>query len=95
MRRIALLTSLFLAACATHPTVEPLIRVQEVRIPVMIQCIPPNTPDPPARTATGDALSGETGSLIQAVTEELIRRRAYDDQIAPVIAGCRSAGAPH
>lgn len=75
--------------CAT--TREPEIRTVEVRVPVAVSCVPEGTPtETPARAD----VSGETGSVIQAITAELIQWRGYGAQVAPVLAACRRAGEP-
>ncbi len=87
-RKLAVLVSgALLTACQTARVPEPVVRTVEVRIPVATACVPNGTPTtPPPRATLG---IGETGSLIQTITGELIARRAYDDQVAPVIAACR------
>lgn len=93
----ALAACLALAACATDGvTPAAQIVVHEVDRPVAVACVPAGTPEhQPARTATPDAL-GRAGldEMLAAIAAELVRRRAYDDQIEPVLAACRAAGPP-
>jgi hypothetical protein len=86
---------LALAACQAHgPVAPPQIVVHEVAVPTPVACVPAATPEhQPARTATPEAL-GRAGldDMLAAITAELVRRRAYDDQVEPVLAACRAAG---
>lgn len=72
-----------LTACSTTP--EPTIRTVEVRVPVAISCVPPETPNPPARIPIPE----ETGPAIQAMAEELLRWRAYGEQTEAILSACR------
>lgn len=86
--RKAALTALALTllACQTPHAPEAVVRTVEVRVPVPVACVPPETPQHQPARAT---LPATTGELIQALTGELILRRAYDDAIEPVIAACQ------
>lgn len=86
IRTIALsLAALTLTACGTTP--EPIIRIQEVMIPVPVSCVPeklppaPEYPDPEAATDRAEWLA------LTLSADELRRSRLAD--LEPVIERCR------
>lgn len=93
MRYPAFALCLLLTACATKPEPEPVIRtvVQEVRVPVPVDCGPDVGPRP-AYVATPEAIAAAQGiyQLGVLVVSELLQLRARNEVLETAQEACRS-----
>lgn len=89
MRRAASATALclMLAACATPKPPEPIVRVQEVRVPVRVPCKPPV---PPVPSYADEAVSLDAGifDLVRALLVSREQRKAEVAELRGAIAKC-------
>lgn len=92
MSRFAIAALLLLAACASHPKIEPAPKV--VMIPVAKSCVPDNVPDEPDPTsypATRDKLLGmnEGPERYAAYAADSLMREQRLAIVEPVVRKCR------
>lgn len=82
---------LSLSACATPQAPEPIVKIVEVKVPVAIECVPKNLPDPPRYVDTDEALKKAAGAEDRFVllAAGRIQRSQRLAKVEPVIAGCR------
>jgi hypothetical protein len=81
-----------LSGCATD---QGLAQVQtvEVKVPVATPCLKPKqVPQKPVRaTAKADA---DINQMAAAIGAELVARRQYDEEVAPLLAACSALPPP-
>jgi len=94
-KTIAILALLALAACDTVQKAEQQIFTQDVDKPVAASCIPKNLPDIPSYPDTDAALlaAQDAAARYQLIAVGRGMSRAWEAQVAPVIAKCKEAQA--
>ncbi|SDZ52988.1 hypothetical protein [Delftia lacustris] len=83
MRAILLLGALALAGCGSVPRVE----VQEVKVPVPVECREP-IPDRPAMPTETLADDADPFELLRAALAEIDRREGYEVRILAALIAC-------
>ncbi len=89
MRAILLLATLALAGCSTAPRVE----IQEVKVPVPVECREPipDRPAMPTETLTDDA---DPFELLRAALAEIDRREGYEVRLLAALMACTAPLTP-
>ncbi|ABX34297.1 conserved hypothetical protein [Delftia acidovorans SPH-1] len=83
MRAILLLAALALAGCGSVPRVE----IQEVKVPVPVECREP-IPDRPAMPTDGLADDADPFELLRAALAEIDRREGYEVRLLAALMAC-------
>ncbi|WP_338496120.1 hypothetical protein [Delftia tsuruhatensis] len=83
MRAILLLAALGLAGCGSVPRVE----VQEVKVPVPVECREP-IPDRPAMPTEALADDADPFELLRAALAEIDRREGYEVRLLAALIAC-------
>ena len=83
MRAILLLAALGLAGCGSVPRVE----VQEVKVPVPVECREP-IPDRPAMPTETLADDADPFELLRAALAEIDRREGYEVRLLAALLSC-------
>lgn len=83
MRAILLLATLALAGCGAVPRVE----VQEVKVPVPVECREP-IPDRPAMPTEQLADDADPFELLRAALAEIDRREGYEVRLHAALIAC-------
>lgn len=83
MRAILLLGVLALAGCGTAPRVE----VQEVKVPVPVECREP-IPGRPAMPTEALADDSDPFELVRAALAEIDRREGYEVRLLAALMAC-------
>lgn len=83
MRAILLLATLALAGCSSVPRVE----VQEVKVPVPVECREP-IPDRPAMPTEALAEDADPFQLLRAALAEIDRREGYEVRLLAALMAC-------
>lgn len=83
MRAILLLAALGLAGCGSVPRVE----VQEVKVPVPVECREP-IPDRPAMPTETLADDADPFELLRAALAEIDRREGYEVRLLAALMAC-------
>lgn len=83
MRAILLLGALALAGCGAVPRVE----VQEVKVPVPVECREP-IPDRPAMPTEALADDADPFELLRAALAEIDRREGYEVRLLAALISC-------
>ena len=89
MRAILLLGALSLAGCGTVPRVE----VQEVKVPVPVECREP-VPDRPAMPTEALADDADPFELLRAALVEIDRREGYEVRLLAALMACTRLASP-
>lgn len=91
MRALALLPLMALAACATKPAPEPVVRTVTVDRAIVVACVPrtlgpaPQYPDTDANIRA----SAGPGDLLQLLAAGRLLRQQRLAELEPVITACR------
>ncbi|KEH08299.1 hypothetical protein GY14_20940 [Delftia tsuruhatensis] len=83
MRAILLLGALALAGCGSTPRVE----IQEVKVPVPVECREP-IPDRPSMPTDTLAEDADPFELLRAALAEIDRREGYEVRLLAVLMAC-------
>jgi hypothetical protein len=83
MRAIPLLAALVLAGCGAVPRVE----IQEVKVPVPVECREP-IPDRPAMPTEALADDADPFELLRAALAETDRREGYEVRLLAALMAC-------
>ena len=83
MRTILLLGALALAGCSSVPRVE----IQEVKVPVPVECREP-IPDRPAMPTEALADDADPFELLRAALAEIDRREGYEVRLLAALMAC-------
>lgn len=83
MRAILLLAALALAGCGAVPRVE----VQEVKVPVPVECREP-IPDRPSMPTEALADDADPFELLRAALAEIDRREGYEVRLLAALMAC-------
>jgi len=83
MRAAILLGALALAGCGAVPRVE----VQEVKVPVPVECREP-IPDRPRMPTEGLAEDADPFELLRAALAEIDRREGYEVRLLAALVAC-------
>lgn len=83
MRAVMLLGALALAGCGAVPRIE----VQEVRVPVPVECREP-VPDRPAMPTEALADDVDPFTLLRAALGEIDRREGYEVRLVAALMVC-------
>ncbi|WP_374005503.1 hypothetical protein [Delftia lacustris] len=89
MRAILLLGALALAGCGTTPRVE----IQEVKVPVPVECREP-VPDRPAMPTETLADDADPFELLRAALAEIDRREGYEVRLLAALMACATPLTP-
>jgi hypothetical protein len=81
--------ALTLTACATTP--EPIIRTVEVKVPVLVSCVPADFPPPPEYPDTPEALDAapEPAEGLSLIGQGRLLRLARLMEVEAVVDACR------
>lgn len=84
-----------LAACATTPPPEPEIRTVEVKVPVVVSCIPAGAPITPNFQVTREQVlaAPDVAERLRLTAAGFLERDAYFNVAYPLLQGCAAAGA--
>ncbi len=79
----------FVSACATTP--EPIIRTVEVKVPVLVSCVPVDFPPPPEYPDTQEALDAapDPAEGMSLIGQGRLLRQARLMEVEAVVEGCR------
>lgn len=82
--------ALALSACATTDP-EPIVRIVEVKVPVMVSCVPTNLPPRPTyRVAAGDIVAApDAAERYRLAAAGFQERDARLNEVESVIQNCR------
>lgn len=83
MRAILLLGALALTGCGTSPRVE----IQEVKVPVPVECREP-VPDRPSMPTEALADDADPFDLLRAALAEIDRREGYEVRLLAALIAC-------
>ncbi|MEJ8292897.1 hypothetical protein WKI45_08700 [Delftia tsuruhatensis] len=83
MRAILLLAALGLAGCGSVPRVQ----VQEVKVPVPVECREP-VPDRPSMPTEALADDADPFELLRAALAEIDRRQGYEVRLLAALVAC-------
>lgn len=89
MRVAILLGALALAGCSSVPRVE----IQEVKVPVPVECREP-VPDRPAMPTEALADDADPFELLRAALAEIDRRESYEVRLLAALLVCTAPLAP-
>lgn len=90
MRAVMLLGMLALAGCGSAPRVE----VQEVKVPVPVECREP-IPDRPSMPTEGLAEDADPFELLRAALAEIDRREGYEGRLLAALMVCTRLAVAH
>jgi len=83
MRALMLLAALALAGCGAVPRVE----IQEVKVPVPVECREP-VPDRPSMPTEALAADADPFELLRAALAEIDRREGYEVRLLAALKVC-------
>lgn len=89
MRALMLLAALALVGCGSVPRIE----IQEVKVPVPVECREP-IPDRPAMPTEALADDADPFDLLRAALAEIDRREGYEVRLLAALVACATPLTP-